>query len=639
MASNDKKNKLAIRIIAWILCVMMILGTIMIIAEVLHVHTHAAEVTSAYDDINVRVGLIWGSSSVAVYPTTTLYGYHIGIQKLDDDARSFTKLFSSNSKALCVTTDANLVADESAGGYQVATSKVTVGGYHIELGSTYQSFQEVQQVITQSAASLSSLNFANGCYAFPVYRNGSYRIRVYDFSSDETAANKIGAVQKVFPSESLSVVAPDQKYLSVVDTQTNRIVLEFMANDVDTTLGLVACDNPQTASEPVYIGANSLIYQDVLSFRKTEGSGGKFSVINVIKLEDYVEGVLPYEISPSWPLEVQKTFAVVARTYIMGNLGKREAYGFDLYNTSQDQVYKGAGLVNDVIRQAVKETRGLVLSYEGKLTKIYYYNCSGTTRVSAGDAWGGETPVYLKAIPTPWENYTAEDCKNGFWIREISASELAKSLKATDAGSKLTGNKITSVEVVEYGENSTYVKTIKVTDNNGKTATITTCSDVREAFGLPSANFVIGKGSVAYTKETVSANPVGSGESWQTKLIRTLTETKLFSVLTAVGVFQPMTTSGVTVLTSTGYEKVNSSAYILSAEQENVGPKYTVASENLTAKASDSSSFIIVGKGYGHGVGISQYGAYCLAEYGYDSDYILNAYFAGAETVDFRSVK
>jgi len=638
MASNDKKNKLAIRIIAWILCVMMILGTALIIVEVLNVHTHAAEVTEAYEDVNVRVGLIWGSSSVAVYPTTTLYGYDIGVQKLNDATRSFEKLFSSPSKALCITADANLVADEDAGGYQIATSKVTVGGYHIELGSTYQSFQEVQQVITQSAASLSSLNFANGCYAFPVYKNGAYKIRIYDFSSDETAANKLEAVQRIFPSETLSVVAPDQKYLSVVDTETNRVLLEFVANDAGVTLGLVAAAKPGDAAAPVYIGANSLIYQDVLSFRKTEGSGGKFSVINVIKLEDYVEGVLPYEISPSWPLEVQKAFAVVARTYILGNLGKREAYGFDLYNTSQDQVYKGAGLVNDVIRQAVKETRGLVLSYEGKLTEVYYYNCSGTTRASAGDVWGGESPVYLKAIPTPWENYLASDCKNGFWIREVSASDLAKSLKATDAGSKLTGSKITSVEVVEYGENSTYVKTIKVTDNDGKTATITTCSDVREAFGLPSANFVIGKGSVAYTKETVTANSEGSASDWKTKLVRTLMETKLFSVLTAVGIFQPMTSSGVTVLTSTGYAKVDSAAYVLSAEQENVGPKYTVKTENLTANASSSSNFVIVGKGYGHGVGISQYGAYCLALYGYDSAYILGAYFAGAETVDFRSV-
>ena len=115
-------------------------------------------------------------------------------------------------------------------------------------------------------------------------------------------------------------------------------------------------------------------------------------------------------------------------------------------------------------------------------------------------------------------------------------------------------------------------------------------------------------------------------------------ETKLFNVLTSVGIFQPLTSSGVAVLTSTGYEKIGSSAYVLSAEKENVGPKYTVKTENHTATAANTSNFIIVGKGYGHGVGISQYGAYCLALYGYDSAYILDAYFAGAETMDFRSV-
>ena len=56
------------------------------------------------------------------------------------------------------------------------------------------------------------------------------------------------------------------------------------------------------------------------------------------------------------------------------------------------------------------------------------------------------------------------------------------------------------------------------------------------------------------------------------------------------------------------------------------------------AYAENSDNFIIVGKGWGHGVGMSQYGALDLAELGYDAAAILNAYFTGVEVLSYRQV-
>jgi SpoIID/LytB domain protein len=57
------------------------------------------------------------------------------------------------------------------------------------------------------------------------------------------------------------------------------------------------------------------------------------------------------------------------------------------------------------------------------------------------------------------------------------------------------------------------------------------------------------------------------------------------------------------------------------------------------AYAEDENNFIIVGKGWGHGVGMSQYGAYDLALLGKSAKEILNAYFTDIAIIDYSSAK
>ena len=125
-------------------------------------------------------------------------------------------------------------------------------------------------------------------------------------------------------------------------------------------------------------------------------SANTLSVVEHTDLEDYLLGVLPYEMSYSWPLEALKAQAVAARTYTKMQLKDSKA-DFDLYNDVRSQMYKGSGTVYDSVRNAVEKTRGQVLTYKGNLFNTYYHaNCGGGT--DDAKIWTGSKEPTIKPL-------------------------------------------------------------------------------------------------------------------------------------------------------------------------------------------------------------------------------------------------
>ena len=132
---------------------------------------------------------------------------------------------------------------------------------------------------------------------------------------------------------------------------------------------------------------------------------GSLTVINVIKLEDYVRGVVPNELSPGgFPaLEALKAQAVAARTYAISNLKRFEAEGFDLLPTTRSQVYGGLSTEHPLTDRAVAETRGRVATYKGQpINALYTSTCGGRTE-HAENIFGGEATPYLRARECAYE--------------------------------------------------------------------------------------------------------------------------------------------------------------------------------------------------------------------------------------------
>lgn len=116
------------------------------------------------------------------------------------------------------------------------------------------------------------------------------------------------------------------------------------------------------------------------TFYVLPSSGGQLMLVEYVSLEEYLHGVLPYEMSPSWPVEALKAQAVAARTYTLKSLENVKNKSFDLYSDVRSQVYRGNGKKYDAVTRAVDETKGQVLTYQGKLFFTYYHaNCGGAT--------------------------------------------------------------------------------------------------------------------------------------------------------------------------------------------------------------------------------------------------------------------
>ncbi|MBI1950743.1 MAG: SpoIID/LytB domain-containing protein [Acidobacteria bacterium] len=141
------------------------------------------------------------------------------------------------------------------------------------------------------------------------------------------------------------------------------------------------------------------LYRGGLEARVTRA--GNLQVINELDMEEYLRGVVPNEMGPGVYPELQalKAQAIAARTYIIANLGMFGEDGYDVCDSPQCQVYKGAGTEHPLTDQAVQETRGLVLTYGGQpIHALYTSTCGGHTE-DGQLIFPEEKGPYLKGVP------------------------------------------------------------------------------------------------------------------------------------------------------------------------------------------------------------------------------------------------
>lgn len=148
---------------------------------------------------------------------------------------------------------------------------------------------------------------------------------------------------------------------------------------------------------------NNLYAGDLKIVARSSGSGYEMYVIAYVYMENYLYGVVPYEMSSSSPLEALKAQAVAARTFTVRKMNSRTSALYDLTDTSSDQVYKGHPGTSTRATQAVDETRGIVAMNDGKLTGTYYTSSNGGQTESSKNAWGSSGYEYLNVHDDPYD--------------------------------------------------------------------------------------------------------------------------------------------------------------------------------------------------------------------------------------------
>ncbi|MGN1347193.1 MAG: SpoIID/LytB domain-containing protein [Eubacteriales bacterium] len=668
-----------VRIVALILAVLMVGGMAYYTIYILTSSVGAAdfEISEVLDtsslknsgDVLVRVGLMYGSNLTKGFEVQTTDGFTIGSQLLIDD-RDFVELWDLDDTRISCTVDDNL--SRTGDSYLPAEKKkdTIIGGYHIEVDCGDYERWELEELIEDLEDDLEDL----GLYPIPSYINFGYALRIGNFASESDAWDYLDDVEDLFPRRSVKVVFPSPTAVSILSPDTDRILFEFDC-EAELELGLSAHEDRNGNTYMQTPAGN--IYDGVFCFKRYDnGDVEGVELINILPLEAYIAGVLPYETSNTWPLETLKAFAITVRSYTLSHLEKHmDVYGFDLCNTTECQVYKGAGRINERIMNAVQSTAGQILVYDDEIVNAYYSSSMGGVTVSAEDAWGGpEDLPYLQAVETPWERYMSQT--NGFWIYEISPSALCKHLN--QKGYTSLKDEIADVEILELAKNSTYVKELRITDIYGESVTITYTDNVRIALSpyVKSANFVVGQGSVEYT-ENVIVNENYAPEDDENEFLGQstasygkesgYTDVNGCYVITADSLERHYTSIWTGIATGEEtlmYEKID--FFVMSSQNAAafLGEEYagyaTVETEDKTenrysteiladksdddvvykvAYAEDKDNFLFVGKGWGHGVGMSQYGARDLADLGYSAEEILYAYFTDVKIMDYEDFR
>ncbi len=440
------------------------------------------DVSQDYDPVPVdlktlRVGLYYGSTTRGEVSLTLTNGNAFRVGYFDEN-RSFVELAKVSGAGITVAPDQTAKIDAGQ-----------LGGYHIRLNQTYASADEAQ-------------NAANAAGGFPFYSNGEYAVLIGSYTSKDDAEASL----------------KKNGWSGSVYKATDRSVLLLKGGTLQVLFGFDCGSSYSMAVSPVSDGkavTKCGSYSYYGDFQFTRLTGDDLTVVNFIGLEDYTKGVLANEMAPDWPLEALKAQAVLARTYAVANQNKFRAYGFDLSNDTNSQVYRGLNETTDKTNQAVDDTAGQFVRYQGTVCAVYYFAADGGATEDSENVWSDTVVPYLRGIKDPYEADIDFYCKS--WSITVPKSQ--------------------------------------------------------------------------------------TGEITTTK--------------TPIGNIQSLTVDGKT------YNKDNVRSFLKS-----IGARYTSRHFTVTE---NGSNYVITGGGYGHNLGMSQWGAYSMAKvHNMTYDQIISFYFTGA---------
>ncbi len=211
------------------------------------------------------------------------------------------------------------------------------------------------------------------------------------------------AARFVLPGGGILRDADNRTYLAPVSRLTfeaGSAGITLLLDDVPGSVSSSWTIEPLEGDSAVLEGRR---YRGAFTVVASPRAGGRetpvLTAVNVVPLEEYLRGVVPREMGFTRPenIEALKVQAVISRTYAIRNLGRRQALGFDLHATTDDQVYGGADAEVAIADEAVRATVGEVLAYESTVIDAYFHSTCGGHTADLRDAWGGDRP-YLRGV-------------------------------------------------------------------------------------------------------------------------------------------------------------------------------------------------------------------------------------------------
>ncbi|WP_429349640.1 SpoIID/LytB domain-containing protein [Paenibacillus sp. 4624] len=386
---------------------------------------------------------------------------------------------------------------------------------------------------------------------------------------------------------------------------------------------------------------------------------GDLALVNVVPLEQYLYSVVGAEVYSSWPTEALKVQAVAARSYALQQ-GERFKIA-NVVDTTLSQAYNGMNSENDKVTSAVDATAGEVLKSEGKIVEAVFSSNAGGQTAHPSEVWNGGAAVFTnvdsrgdlsaQAGLHTWYHVLMSSGVSGY-IREDNVKELTTK---TDAGlSKATvtaqNTNIRPIPLVQsnvepvakINPGTEVVVLAKVAQSNDYAWVRGPFTSAQLVKTLQGKTTVAAPASIS-TLEVTKRGPSGralevtaNGQPLTVKYADTyrsalgglpstlfdIAGTGSYTVLGADGQKVSKTGSqGASVLSASGTSTSSSNALVV------------MSADGQARAVTQGQTFMFIGQGNGHGLGLSQWGAKGMADEGYDYQAILKHYYQNATIV------
>ncbi len=392
----------------------------------------------------------------------------------------------------------------------------------------------------------------------------------------------------------------------VVDNATEKVVGEVPANTpvmVSLCNGCfdVYINGKETATKlkgPVAIASEKgmlyipnhkrvgkqAIYRGVFELTKSPTREGTFSVVNVLDIESYLRGVVPNEMPVSFGLEALKAQAVTARNYVM-KPRERNYHNFDVCDSVACQVYFGAGTEQTLADQAIVETENIVALYNAELILALYSSTAG-----------GYTENYENVF---------SDCTSKNFL--LTAIPYLKGVPDNDKIKKLE----TEGDVRDF-----YLSTPTTFDNKSPYFRWTREWTPEELIEILQKTLKTYSNTNFVKPAFTDADKIGKIQDIKVTRRGVSGKIVMMELKTDQGTYTIQKELIIRQIFKKDNKNLPSANIIFDLEKDEKG--------NITKITAN-------GGGFGHGVGMSQWGAGMMGSMGYSYDEILKHYYSGIE--------
>lgn len=388
----------------------------------------------------------------------------------------------------------------------------------------------------------------------------------------------------------------------VLSCATGRIMVyyEGMALDSGKELVLTRHQAAEGLENGLRLNGDYALYRGDLHV-KTDGK--MLTAVLHIPIEEYLLGVVPYEMSDSFPLEALKAQAVAARTYALYKM--RGASGtYDLVDNTNDQVFRGYNASNERAIRAVQETAGVACYNNGALAICYYTASNGGQVELVRNVWGKGEGDYITMHDDPYDVENPESVVKSAAIAKTAKDGIVYNQQLTDY---LLDGVSEAVTALGYSGDAADTRIAGVAGISLHTPQGGTSSKVMTQMRFDLTVQCRQKPTAAMQNEEVNlfALPETTPE--------------------ATSAPQPTQAPFVTL-----EQTVQVDVPVFSAIEPWLGLSINGSNNEILTVREENDRFVIESRRYGHGVGMSQRGAQWMAgQYGWTYDQILRFYYPG----------